>query len=155
MSENKLKDRVLNWEDVDMIMASMAHEVRRLHLPQFEAVIGIARGGLVPATILSHKLNLPLIPMTIQLRDGKGPHCDPLAEIARVAARLDPRKRVLIVDDINDSGKTLQLIQDNWPKNMKRPITAVMCERASSPFAADIVGFTEDTGRWLLYAWEY
>lgn len=152
MSDNK---RILNWEDFDQIMASIHGDIARLGLGKtFGAIIGLSRGGLIPATVLSHKMSLPLIPMMVQLRDGDG-HIDPIDEIARVTAMLDNTKRAIIVDDINDSGATLKLITENWPKGHRRPIVAVMCERASSPFAADVVGFTENTEKWIMFSWEY
>lgn len=152
MSDNK---RILNWEDFDQIMAYINHEIGKLGLGKtFGAIIGLSRGGLIPATVLSHKMGLPLIPMMVQLRDSKT-NINPIDEIARVTSMLDPKQRAIIVDDINDSGDTLKLITENWPKGHKRPIVAVMCERANSFFAADVVGFTENTNKWLVFSWEY
>lgn len=64
-------------------------------------IVGIKRGGLVPATILSHYLNLPMLVVSCQIRDGKSS-----VDLVEVDQRLKNRK-VLLVDDICDEGKTL------------------------------------------------
>ena len=37
---------------------------------KYDVVVGISRGGLVPAVMISHKLQLPLLTMTVTLRDN-------------------------------------------------------------------------------------
>ena len=49
-------------EDIDEIISQLD-----IWIPS--AVVGLARGGLVPAVILSHKLDVPMIPLTIQTRN--------------------------------------------------------------------------------------
>jgi hypoxanthine phosphoribosyltransferase len=39
---------------------------------KFDLVVGIARGGLIPAVILSHLLDLPLLPIDYSSRKGRG-----------------------------------------------------------------------------------
>lgn len=70
-------------------------------------ILGIARGGLVPAVYLSHRLKLPMLSVRISLRDHS--HTDDLEVVAN---KLRQGKRILVIDDICDSGDTLRLIQD-------------------------------------------
>lgn len=66
-------------------------------------LIGIGRGGLVPAVYLSHALGLPTLSVdhSAQVHDFAG------AALERLAARTRHGERLLVVDDINDSGATI------------------------------------------------
>lgn len=120
----ELSDRDIN-RSVHKIIRQMAQENWR---PDY--IVGITRGGLIPAVMLSQYLDIPLNTLNVSLRDGpNGPESNLwMAEDAfgyvsrdnlkdlndmRVTDSL-LRKKILIVDDINDSGKTLQWIMDDW-----------------------------------------
>ena len=71
----------LTWEQVDTLVTILKHKVLD-KLPEIDSVTGIARGGLIPAVMLSHKLGVPYT-------QAVGPN-------------------TLVVDDICDSGVTLK-----------------------------------------------
>ena len=71
----------LTWEQVDTLVTILKHKVLD-KLPEIDSVTGIARGGLIPAVMLSHKLGVPYT-------QSVGPN-------------------TLVVDDICDSGVTLK-----------------------------------------------
>lgn len=66
-------------------------------------LIGIGRGGLVPATFLSHACGLPMLSVdySSQVEEFAG------AALAKLAARTRGGDRLLFVDDINDTGGTI------------------------------------------------
>lgn len=81
-------------------------------------IVGLTRGGLVPAAMLSHYLDVPMHTLKVSLRDDvDGPESNLwMAEDAygyHTPEDQDPA-RILIVDDINDSGATLNWIQQDW-----------------------------------------
>lgn len=85
-------------------------------------VVGITRGGLVPAIMISHYLGVPCETLKVSLRDGGDPESNLwMAEDAYGYDHHDPmasgdgRKKILIVDDINDSGATFNWIMKDWP----------------------------------------
>jgi len=88
-------------------------------------IVGINRGGLVPAVMISHYFGVPMKPLQVSLRDGGECVSDlAMAEDAFGYHRVDDlpgcsnpalRKNILIVDDINDSGATFNWIIDDWP----------------------------------------
>lgn len=96
-------------------------------------IVGITRGGLVSATMLSHYLDIPMHTLNISFRDNEdGPESNLwMAEDAfgyvpyegtlmpappdREVTDPAQRKKILIVDDINDSGRTLNWIKEDWP----------------------------------------
>lgn len=101
-------------------------------------IVGITRGGLIPATMLSHYLDIPMQTLNISFRDNdlgpesnlwmaedaygyipKEERTDAEMEISMLPVAGDTsdpkkRKKILIVDDINDSGRTLNWIKEDW-----------------------------------------
>ena len=69
-----------------------------------EVIIGLSRGGLTPGVMMSHYLNKPFKPVKAALRDF--PDWEEY-----LPKKTD--KRVLIVDDICDSGDTFMKISEH------------------------------------------
>ena len=84
-------------------------------------VVGLTRGGLVPANLISQYLGCRMECLKVSLRDGAEQESNLwMAEDAFGHRDFDPmtsddgRKCILIVDDINDSGATLNWIREDW-----------------------------------------
>ena len=91
-------------------------------------VVGITRGGAVPAVMISHYFNIPCEMLKVSLRDGG--QCESNCWMAEdafgyipegpfregITKRSDPTfaKKILVVDDINDSGATINWIMQDW-----------------------------------------
>jgi xanthine phosphoribosyltransferase len=92
-------------------------------------IVGLTRGGLLPAVMLSHYLEIPMLSLDVSLRDGGGCVSNlGMAEDAFGAismqdrifsegerSSMEARKNILIVDDINDTGATFNWIMKDWP----------------------------------------
>jgi uncharacterized protein len=153
----------------DIIRAMNADEWR----PDY--IVGLTRGGLVPATMLSHYLDVPMHTLKVSLRDSDmGPESNLwMAEDAYGYASPDDQepKKILIVDDINDSGATLNWIREDWqssciPDDTDRWNTiwgnttrfAVMVNNEASDFKdVDYVGLNINKLEepiWCVFPWE-
>ena len=77
-TDNKI---YLSWDDVDDLVNDLCDKIR-FDQPNIDSVHGIARGGLIPAVLISHKLGLPYVQAV--------------------------GKNTLVVDDICDTGVTLE-----------------------------------------------
>jgi len=116
----------------------------------------VARGGAVPAVILSHILNIPCEIFTWQTRDGgvKEYRYDIIDD-----AITGENRNVLLIDDINDTGLTFNQIIENWKYNNPQLIdkhvrTACLIERVNSDFNVDFSGVREDSEHWIVFPWE-
>ena len=73
-------------------------------------IVGLTRGGLHPANLLSQVLKVPMCSLDVSLRDSV---MEPTSN-AWMAEDAFNGKKILIVDDINDTGATLQWIVNDW-----------------------------------------
>lgn len=160
--------------------------IREMHSQNWKPdyVVGLTRGGLVPAVMISQYLNVPMHTLSVSLRDSEsGPESNLwMAEDAfgyinkeertddTVVSNIDQRKNILIVDDINDSGATLNWIKEDWASGCLPDSTewdsvwnqstrfAVLVNNEASNFKnVDYVGTSvnklEDPC-WVVFPWE-
>jgi len=148
-------------KDLRKIVRSMGQKGFK---PDF--IFGIARGGLVPATYLSHYFNVPMFTANFE-RDRVADD-----EFDIIANALRMQKKVLMVDEICDEGKTLDVIWDIFYKKCpdldKDEPMATVVERnlhtavlvnniASEKFLPDYVGTEinkDENPAWVIFDWE-
>ncbi len=91
--------------------------VDRLVLPSFDLIIGIATGGVVPASLIAYKTNIDLRIIRINFRDEKNnpQHIMPvlLNELNEELLGLN----LLLVDDVSVTGNTLETAKSIFPGN--------------------------------------
>lgn len=108
-------------------------------------IIGIARGGLVPAVMLSKWYGIPLYPLTISFRDQD--RYDEL-EIHKVSGH-----KILVVDEICDTGKTLEFLDNVLPLHPEPARFAVLHHKAVD-FTPNYYAHAIDKETWINYPWE-
>lgn len=172
-----MKKVYYGWKDVERFTQEI---IRQLHLDGWrpDYVVGITRGGLVPASLISQYLNCRMETLKVSLRDGVEQESNLwMAEDAFGYEHHDPmasgdnKKRILIVDDINDSGATLNWIKEDWqsgclPKDKRWKTVwgdnvrvAVLVDNESSKSKLDInysaVDINKSTDpQWIVFPWE-
>ena len=150
-------------------------------------IVGIGRGGLVPAVMLSNYLEVPMHSLKVTFREGQEDTESnlwmaedafgyvPADEIPREADEIpsDPshRSKILIVDDINDTGRTFKWIKKDWESScmpMERKFWdsvwgenvrfAVLVNNEASKFKDVSYRGTEinknDEPTWVVFPWE-
>lgn len=137
-------------------------------------VVGLTRGGLVPANMISQYLDIPMHTLHVSLRDSTNPPESNLwmAEDAYgyYSETETGPKKILIVDDINDTGATLNWIKEDWRSSClpndprwdtvwgNNVRTAVLINNEDSPFLdVDYTGLTINKFEepiWCVFPWE-
>lgn len=123
---------------------------------QPDFIIGVGRGGLVPAVYVSHALQIPMLSVD---HSAKVPgFADEL--LGKVADKSAAGTRLLFVDDINDTGGTIlsirNLLAENGcnPDNLRFAVLIDNCRsKARVDHAARIIDRSEDK-RWFVFPWE-
>jgi hypoxanthine phosphoribosyltransferase len=108
---------------VDLSFVEIAERIKNISLPDFDFIAGIAEGGLVPASLLAYKLNIELITVKINYRD---PENKPRYEEPKVFV-YPPKEyknnRILLVDDVSVTGKTINTAKELFAGNMVSTLT--------------------------------
>jgi hypoxanthine phosphoribosyltransferase len=117
--------RFLDWVDIEILVKKLINQISNSPNPP-RYITGLPRGGLIPAVMISHALDIPFI------SPGK--------------IKQYPQSDILIVDDIADSGETLL--------KYKKYTTAVLHYKPQSYhiptyYAEEVVN--ED---WIIYPFE-
>jgi len=117
-----------------------------------EVIISVNRGGCVPGIYLSHYIDKPHEVINIELRDS---NTEP--DLNSIREKIKQFNSVLIIDDINDSGKTIGVIKD-LSKNLSTEIHfAVLINKSESISKVEYYGKTvnsEVNDYWYVFPWE-
>ena len=151
-----IKNKIYTWRDVEKMCSQLLVQLYNSEWrPDY--IVGITRGGNVPATILSNMTGIRCEAVKVALRDGEsGKTGDSISWMAD-DAKLG--KNILVVDDINDTGATFEWLSNDWGLNGGDNVRfATLTENLSSNF--DGVDYScyavnkaeEDV--WLVYPWE-
>ena len=112
-----LKQRLTN-ADIEKYTHSMCAQMDQT-LWRPDIVVGLTRGGLVPANMISQYFDVPLETLKVKLRDLKpGEENESKHHLADLAYT---GKHILVVDDINDTGATLNYICRDWETSFPNP----------------------------------
>jgi xanthine phosphoribosyltransferase len=119
-------------------------------------LVGVGRGGLVPAAYLSHRTGITML--SVDHSSGDAAFADELLE--KLAAKSREGSRILIVDDINDSGTTIAYLRDVLVSHgCSEPNirVAVLINNSRSKARVEYAGSHIDRGedkRWYVFPWE-
>ena len=117
-----------------------------------DMILGINRGGCIPGVYLSHRLNTPQEVLDIRLRDHT---TKPNLSVLEKAFAF--QKKILIIDDINDTGATFQYIIDNFGKQEEKIKFAALIHNKPSKAKVDYQGYEIDKSKdpaWVVFPWE-
>lgn len=161
-----MKKIYYTWQDVENQTQEILRQLQR-DVWQPDYVVGLTRGGLVPANLISQYLAVSMECLKVSLRDDAS---QPESNLWMSQDAYEG-KRILIVDDINDSGATLNWIKKDWqsscfPKDPRWHLVwgdnvrvAVLVDNEASASklninynAVDLNKAEEDS--WIVFPWE-
>jgi uncharacterized protein len=164
-SKYLMKKTYVTWQDVEHYVQEILRQMQQDQW-QPDYVVGLTRGGLIPANLISQYLEVPMETLKVKLRD----HADTESNLwmSEDAYML---KKILIVDDINDSGATLNWIKQDWmssalPNDHRwstvwnksvRIATLYDNESSKSELNIDYSGVTinkAEEDSWIVFPWE-
>lgn len=145
--------QLMTWDEA----AGMSRELaRKVHASRFkpEIIVAIGRGGYVPARVLCDYLLFRDL-TTIKIEHwGVAATIDDKAHIRFGLSTDISNMRVLLVDDITDTGDTLlealNYIRDCHPFEVR---TAVLQHKTCSTFVPDYYAHKIIKWRWVIYPW--
>ena len=115
----------VSWKDLEEFIDSLIEEMNKQNFKP-TGVYGIPRGGLIPATLISYKLDIPLL--------------------------MNASKGCLIVDDFADSGRTLLHFTEN-DTQFNKYFIATMFYHERSIVKPNYYKFMKND-KWIVFPWE-
>jgi len=154
---------IISFDDYNKIVEKLAIEINEKFKPT--VLVGIMRGAAPILDILSRLLKLPIAYIVIQSYSGDGMEDQQgelifAREISSLAKEKD-YKKVLLIDDLSDTGLTLNKSIE-WLKNYE-PIknhideikTACLWKKKSSIFEPDFCPVKLDSDPWIVQPTEH
>jgi uncharacterized protein len=123
--------RIILWAEIIHLLDHISHQIKSSN-KYYNSIYGIKRGGLIPAVILSHKLDIPIV------------------------SRNGINKNTLIVDDICDSGYTLMEFKKGYQQCLKieHLDVVVLFQKNTATYFANYIGENLVNNDWLVFPWE-
>jgi len=119
--------RFITWGDIEEAIERLAINITNSEI-KIAAVGGLPRGGLIPAVMLSHKLNIPFVSQAnVQTIHGN----------------------ILIIDDICDSGQTLKRFK--FEENV---YTVTLHYKTTAEYEPHFWWKIAPENEWIVYPWE-
>ena len=142
--------RYVSWSEYGELLNTLANVVAS-RKERFDMVIGIARGGLPVAMVVSDRLGVQVDFINVKSYTGIGKRSAP--EIVSTITEDIRGKRVLVVDDIVDEGDTLRTVMDHLRSKGPQSIqSAAVFTKPWSKVAADFsVSIVES---WVVFPYE-
>ncbi len=153
MVRKNAKVQLIRQEEIYSLAFRLGLQVKKADFRP-EVIVAIARGGFVPARYLCDFLDIYTL-AGFRIKHYEAGMEQEEEAVIEYPLSIDIRgKRVLLVDDINDSGETLKLacehLQSFHPAELK---TAVLHEKTTTAFASDFVQEKIRQWRWVTYPW--
>ena len=154
---------IINFEEYTTIVEKLAIQINKSYKPT--VLVGIMRGAAPILDILSRILKLPIAYIVIQSYSGEGMEDQQgqlmfAREISSLAESKDYNK-VLLVDDLSDTGLTLNKSIE-WLRNyaptknyIKEVKTACLWKKKSSTFEPDFCPVKLDSDPWIVQPTEH
>lgn len=166
-----MKKIYYSWHDIECQTQEILRQIT-LDGWRPDYVVGLTRGGLTPANLISQYLECRMETLKVSLRDGAEQESNLWMAEDAFGHEQDRPKNILIVDDINDTGATLNWIREDWmsscfPDDQERwdrvwgnnVRVAVLCDNESSASELKISYSAVDLNKseqdvWVCFPWE-
>jgi len=149
---SKIEFEVPTWNQIYEMLLNLAEKIRKNGFKP-EIIVGVSRGGWPPARVLSDLLDNP------NLANVKAEFYLGVAETKGEPTLTQPvsmavaGKKVLIVDEVADTGRSLKLVKEHIIKEGATEVKIVtVYHKPWSVIVPDYYG--KETSRWIVFPWE-
>jgi hypoxanthine phosphoribosyltransferase len=144
-SEQHLKNNYsLDWDDIENLVKKTVLKIKKNN-KKYDLIIGIKKGGIIPAILISRELDIKDIEF-ITIRKDK---------IFKINKFYKGIKYLLIIDEIYDTGKTFSIVNEYFKRFELEYDYACLVSRYRIPDNNKIViGKVLNHKKWIIFPWE-
>ena len=140
------KDNKIYYDWIDY-----SHDIKQVKNFEFDHVVGIYRGSLPMAVHISNVFDVPMSIIGLQTRDGDDKEPYMIKDIDHIHQGF-PGKKILIVDDIYDTGLTMKkVIRYLTPYSVDRILGFCLFGKKNN---FNVSYANEHDGSWIVFPWE-
>ena len=144
--------RFVTWNDVEEAIRRIADKIQASSFKP-EVIVGVMRGGIIPGRLLADRLGIEdigVIEVKLYISAGQRGERPYLRQPLTLSIK---DKRVLLVDDVSDSGLTLQFSVQTLSLYMPAEIkTATLYIKPWTKYVPDY--YAEQVNEWVIFPWE-
>ena len=145
-----MERKSISYEYVSFIVDLLEQRVDR----DYDFVVGVGRGGLIPATMLAYKLKKTVRAVGIKTYDNMS-QIDDYVLYQDIEIPKDANIKILIVDDICDTGNTFKILKELYSKHKNVTVEfASLFIKDKSAHLVDYYGLSVADSIWLDFPWE-
>lgn len=143
----------VSWADLDVLVAQMAEQVGG----DYDVVLTITRGALVPTGMLAYRLGMRnIVVAAVAYYDDSGHHAERPTFLQFPSDPLLNGQRVLIIDEVWDSGTTIAAVVERVRLAGGAPTTAVLHYKpTNSKVSIQPDHHVVATDAWVVYPYKY
>jgi hypoxanthine phosphoribosyltransferase len=140
---------VVTWRELDRLVAALAVQVRGEH----DVLLAITRGALVPAGMLAYRLGMrDILVAAVAFYDDEGRPGERPVFFQFPSDALLHGKRVLIVDEVWDTGTTIHAVTERVRQAGGIPTTAVLHYKPTHSLVPSVPDHhVVTTDAWVVY----
>ena len=134
--------RPISWEDFHGLCKGLAQAI---HAYDAETILAIGRGGFYPGMLVAHMLQVEVFPVRISRRVEDVVRYERPRWLVQPQPSVVKGRRVVIVDEICDSGETLTLVKEKVEEmGAKEVRSAVLYAHTWKSSVPDYIGIITD-----------
>lgn len=148
-----MRKEVLSWNDVDRLIQELLPQFRG----SYDALLMITRGGIVPGGILSEALGIKyILTAAVEFHTGVQKRLAWPTFLQFPGDSLLRGRRILIVDDVWGSGRTIMTVKSRVEAANATPELCVLHYKPAESMFRDAAPdyYAAVTDAWILYPWE-
>ena len=144
------KIKRVSWEDLESLNKIL---IKKLEKEKFDYLLCIGSGGLILGKLISDSKGIPLAAIIAESYE-KGEQKKKEVQISNIASVNPLYGRILVVDDLADSGDTLQKVLDHL-KKLKMITELKIAVTFTKPWSkVKPHFFAEETDAWIIFPYE-
>jgi len=152
MESNNIEIEYISWKHLHLALITLVNNMVSTGFKP-DIIYAVIKGGLIPARILSDLLEIDEIGFVgvkfykgINTREAK-------PELTLPPTTSVRNKKILVVDDVVDSGRTLQLVIEELTRYGAKEIKSLaIFVKPWSPIYPDY--YYKETNKWVVFPWE-